>query len=49
MSPDLSYQQPDCAGHLLRHTSGIDDYLYLWYLQLGHHEHDVVTQRRRWN
>lgn len=44
MSPDLSYQQPACAGHLLRHTSGIDAYLYLWHPQLGHHEHDVVTQ-----
>jgi CubicO group peptidase (beta-lactamase class C family) len=43
--PSLAtYQQPICTGHLLRHTSGIDDYLYLWHMQLGQHEHDVVTQ-----
>ncbi len=36
--------QPVRLGHLLRHTSGIDDYLYLWRMQLGHDEHDTVTQ-----
>ncbi len=36
--------QPVRLGHLLRHTSGIDDYLYLWGLQLGHDEHDLVSQ-----
>ncbi|WP_374563663.1 serine hydrolase domain-containing protein [Ideonella sp.] len=39
-----SYAQPVCAGHLLRHTSGIADYLFLWGAQLGHHANDVVTQ-----
>jgi CubicO group peptidase (beta-lactamase class C family) len=36
--------QPVRLGHLLRHTGGIDDYLYLWRMQLGHDEHDLVTQ-----
>jgi len=36
--------QPVRLGHLLRHTSGIDDYLYLWQLQLGHDESDLVSQ-----
>ena len=36
--------QPVCAGHLLRHCSGIDDYLYLWQAQLSHHAQDVVSQ-----
>ncbi|MEK8032505.1 serine hydrolase domain-containing protein [Ideonella sp. DXS29W] len=35
---------PVRLGHLLRHTSGIDDYLYLWHMQLGHDEDDLVTQ-----
>lgn len=35
---------PVRLGHLLRHTGGIDDYLYLWRMQLGHDEHDLVTQ-----
>jgi CubicO group peptidase (beta-lactamase class C family) len=35
---------PVRLGHLLRHTSGIDDYLYLSRMQLGHHEDDLVTQ-----
>jgi CubicO group peptidase (beta-lactamase class C family) len=39
-----SCEQPVCAGHLLRHTSGIDDYLFLWGTQLGRHDNDVVTQ-----
>ncbi len=39
-----SYQQPIYLGHLLRHTSGIDDYLGLWHAQLGHHENDLITQ-----
>lgn len=39
-----TYQQPICVGHLLRHTSGIADYLYLWHNQLAHHEHDLITQ-----
>jgi len=39
-----SYEQPLCAGHLLRHTSGIADYLFLWGAQLGRHDNDVVTQ-----
>lgn len=39
-----SYEQPVRLGHLLRHTSGIDDYLYLWQMQLGHDEADLVTQ-----
>lgn len=38
------YDQPVRLGHLLRHTSGIDDYLYLWHMQLGHEEDDLVTQ-----
>lgn len=37
-------EQPVRLGHLLRHTSGIDDYLYLWHMQLGHDEEDLVTQ-----
>ena len=37
-------EQPVRLGHLLRHTSGIDDYLYLWRMQLGHDENDLVTQ-----
>jgi CubicO group peptidase (beta-lactamase class C family) len=36
--------QPVRLGHLLCHTSGIDDYLYLWHMQLGHEEDDLVTQ-----
>lgn len=36
--------QPVRLGHLLRHTSGIDDYLYLWRMQLAHDEGDRVTQ-----
>ncbi|MBK1613812.1 hypothetical protein CKO44_10055 [Rubrivivax gelatinosus] len=36
--------QPVRLGHLLRHTSGLDDYLYLWGMQLGHDEDDLVTQ-----
>ncbi len=36
--------QPVRLGHLLRHTSGVDDYLYLWQMQLGHDEDDLVTQ-----
>lgn len=39
-----SYEQPIRLGHLLRHTSGIADCLFLWDAQLGRHEHDVVTQ-----
>jgi CubicO group peptidase (beta-lactamase class C family) len=39
-----SFEQPVYAGHLLRHTSGIADYLFLWGAQLGRHEHDVVSQ-----
>lgn len=39
-----SYEQPLCVGHLLRHTSGIADYLFLWGAQLGRHDNDVVTQ-----
>jgi CubicO group peptidase (beta-lactamase class C family) len=35
---------PVRLGHLLRHTSGLDDYLYLWHMQLGHDENDLVTQ-----
>ncbi|MDT7837206.1 serine hydrolase domain-containing protein [Aquabacterium sp. OR-4] len=38
--------QPVRLGHLLRHTSGVDDYLYLWHLQLGHDEDDLVTQEQ---
>ena len=39
MLPSLAtYRQPVCTGHLLRHTSGVEDYLYLWHLQLGHHD-----------
>lgn len=38
------YGQPVRLGHLLRHTSGVDDYLYLWHMQLGHDENDLVTQ-----
>jgi len=41
-----SYEQPIRLGHLLRHTSGIADYLFLWHAQLGHHENDVVTQEQ---
>jgi CubicO group peptidase (beta-lactamase class C family) len=36
--------RPVRLGHLLRHTSGVDDYLYLWRMQLGHDEDDLVTQ-----
>lgn len=36
--------QPVRLGHLLRHTSGLDDYLYLWRMQLAHDEDDLVTQ-----
>jgi CubicO group peptidase (beta-lactamase class C family) len=39
-----SYEQAIRLGHLLRHTSGVADYLGLWHAQLGRHEHDVVTQ-----
>lgn len=39
-------EQPVRLGHLLRHTSGVDDYLYLWHLQLGHDEDDLVTQEQ---
>lgn len=38
--------QPVHLGHLLRHTSGVDDYLYLWHIQLGHDEDDLVTQEQ---
>jgi CubicO group peptidase (beta-lactamase class C family) len=38
------YESPVRLGHLLRHTSGVDDYLYLWQMQLGHDENDLVTQ-----
>lgn len=41
-----SYQQPIHLGHLLRHTSGVPDYLFLWHAQLGRHENDVVTQEQ---
>lgn len=37
-------EQPVRLGHLLRHTSGISDYLFLWHMQLAHDEHDLVTQ-----
>lgn len=36
--------QPVRLGHLLRHTSGLDDYLFLWGMQLGHDPDDLVTQ-----
>ncbi|MFN5049287.1 serine hydrolase domain-containing protein [Roseateles sp.] len=39
-----SYEHPVLLGHLLRHTSGVDDYLYLWQMQLGHVESDLITQ-----
>jgi CubicO group peptidase (beta-lactamase class C family) len=39
-----SYEHPVLLGHLLRHTSGVDDYLYLWQMQLGRNESDLVTQ-----
>lgn len=39
-----SYEHPVHLGHLLRHTSGVDDYLYLWQMQLGHDDKDLVTQ-----
>jgi CubicO group peptidase (beta-lactamase class C family) len=39
-----AYEQPVRLGHLLRHTSGVDDYLYLWQMQLGRNESDLVTQ-----
>ncbi|MBB4843130.1 CubicO group peptidase (beta-lactamase class C family) [Paucibacter oligotrophus] len=39
-----SYEQAIQLGHLLRHSSGIADYLFLWHAQLGRHEHDIVTQ-----
>ncbi len=39
-----SYEHPVRLGHLLRHTSGVDDYLYLWHMQLGRDESDLVTQ-----
>ncbi len=35
---------PVRLGHLLRHTSGVDDYLYLWHMQLGHDQDDLITQ-----
>jgi len=38
------YGQPVRLGHLLRHTSGIADYLFLWRMQLEHDEDDLVTQ-----
>jgi CubicO group peptidase (beta-lactamase class C family) len=38
--------RPVSLGHLLRHTSGVDDYLYLWKMQLGHDEDDLVTQEQ---
>ena len=38
--------KPVRLGHLLRHTSGVDDYLYLWHMQLGHDEHDLITQEQ---
>ncbi|MBA4344312.1 MAG: hypothetical protein C0423_19410 [Methylibium sp.] len=45
--PALSeYEQPLCAGHLLRHTSGIPDYLFLWGTQLGRHEHDFIAREQ---
>lgn len=37
-------EPPVRLGHLLRHTSGIDDYLYLWHMQLGHDDDDLITQ-----
>ncbi|MFN9677668.1 MAG: serine hydrolase domain-containing protein [Betaproteobacteria bacterium] len=37
-------QCPVRLGHLLRHTSGVDDYLYLWRVQLGRSEDDLVTR-----
>lgn len=36
--------RPVRLGHLLRHTSGLQDYLGLWHAQLAHHEHDHITQ-----
>jgi len=36
--------EPIRLGHLLRHTSGVEDYLWLWQNQLGRHAHDVLTQ-----
>ena len=38
--------QPVRLGHLLRHTSGVDDYLYLWHMQLGHDEDDLVNREQ---
>jgi CubicO group peptidase (beta-lactamase class C family) len=38
--------QPVRLGHLLRHTSGVDDYLHLWHMRLGHDEDDLVTQEQ---
>lgn len=40
----MGCSHPVRLGHLLRHTSGLDDYLFLWRMQLGHHEDDLVTQ-----
>lgn len=37
-----SYTQPILLGHLLRHASGIEDYLTLWHAQLGRGDHDVL-------
>lgn len=39
-----AFSRPVRLGHLLRHCSGIDDYLYLWGLQLGHAEQDLINQ-----
>ena len=36
--------EPIRLGHLLRHSSGVEDYLGLWQTQLGRHETDVVTR-----
>jgi len=37
-------EQPVRLGHLLRHTSGLHDYLFLWHMQLAHDEDARVTQ-----
>lgn len=37
---------PVRLGHLLRHSSGLADYLHLWGLQLAHHEDDLVSQEQ---
>lgn len=46
LAPLQDYTQAIQAGHLLRHTSGVSDYLGLWGTQLTQRDEDVVTREQ---